>query len=256
LKHFFISYNKADQGAAQWIAWQLEEAGYSVVIQAWDFRQSHNFVLDMDRALKETQRVLLVLSPDFLASQYTAPEWAAAFAKDPAGVQGLLLPVRVKPCKPEGLLAQVVYIDLVGIKTEDEMRQRLLAGVDQARRKPIAEPAAPDTGQQPVAPPGGDLVPDPGQRASFAKPPWEASFDVAVAKASGAFWRLLRALAIALVAAVALLQLLKALLPAAAESEDGRQLALIAGLLGLLAMLVVEGGLRWWRWHRRSRAAR
>ena len=255
MKHFFISYNQVDQGAAHWIAWQLEEAGYSVVIQAWDFRHSHNFVLDMDRALKETQRVLLVLSPDFLASQYTAPEWAAAFAKDPTGVQGLLLPVRVKPCKPEGLLAQVVYVDLVGIKTENEMRRRLLAGVDQARRKPTAEPAVPDTGQQPAALPLGDLVPAAGQRASFPKPAWEASFDVAVAKASGAFWRLLRALAIALVTAVALLQLLKALLPGAADSEDGQQLALIAGLLGLLTMLVVEGALRWWRWHRRSKAA-
>ncbi|MBV5337401.1 MAG: toll/interleukin-1 receptor domain-containing protein, partial [Deltaproteobacteria bacterium] len=34
-KDFFISYTGADKNWAEWIAWQLEEAGYQVVIQAW-----------------------------------------------------------------------------------------------------------------------------------------------------------------------------------------------------------------------------
>ena len=37
MKGFFVSYNKADRAWAKWIAWQLEETGYSTVIQAWDF---------------------------------------------------------------------------------------------------------------------------------------------------------------------------------------------------------------------------
>ncbi len=31
-KDFFISYNKADREWAEWIAWQLEEEGYTTVI--------------------------------------------------------------------------------------------------------------------------------------------------------------------------------------------------------------------------------
>jgi hypothetical protein len=50
MKDFFISYTKADQAWAEWIAWKLEEAGYSTVIQAWDFRPGSNFVLEMQRA--------------------------------------------------------------------------------------------------------------------------------------------------------------------------------------------------------------
>ena len=38
MKDFFISYNREDRKWAKWIAWQLEEAAYKVVIQAWDFR--------------------------------------------------------------------------------------------------------------------------------------------------------------------------------------------------------------------------
>ena len=30
-KDFFISYNKADKAWAEWIAWELEEAGYKSV---------------------------------------------------------------------------------------------------------------------------------------------------------------------------------------------------------------------------------
>jgi TIR domain len=42
---FFISYNKADRAWAEWIAWQLEQAGYQTTNQAWDFRPGSNFVL-------------------------------------------------------------------------------------------------------------------------------------------------------------------------------------------------------------------
>ena len=49
-KDFFISYNKADRAWAEWIAWTLEEAGYSTTIQAWDFQAGGNFVLEMQKA--------------------------------------------------------------------------------------------------------------------------------------------------------------------------------------------------------------
>jgi hypothetical protein len=42
MKDFSISYTKADQAWAAWIAWTLEAAGYSTVIQAWDFLPGSN----------------------------------------------------------------------------------------------------------------------------------------------------------------------------------------------------------------------
>ena len=85
MKHFFISYNKADRDWAEWIAWTLEEAGYSVVTQAWDFRPGGNFVLEMHKAAAETEKTVLVLSEDYLKAEFTHPEWAAALARDPQG---------------------------------------------------------------------------------------------------------------------------------------------------------------------------
>lgn len=39
MKDFFVSYTETDQAWAVWIAWTLEAAGYSTVIQVWDFLQ-------------------------------------------------------------------------------------------------------------------------------------------------------------------------------------------------------------------------
>jgi tetratricopeptide (TPR) repeat protein len=82
MKDFFISYNKADRAWAEWIAWQLDEAGYTTIVQAWDFRPGSNFVLGMQHAAIESARTIGVLSSDYLNALFTQPEWAAAFAQD------------------------------------------------------------------------------------------------------------------------------------------------------------------------------
>src|SRR5712692_5231233 len=112
---FFISYTGKDSRWAQWIAMQLEEAGYHTIIQAWDFRPGSNFVAEMDNAAKRADCTLLVLSPNYLASYYAFTEWAAALRHDPRGKQGKLLPVRIQHCEVEGLLGPIVYIDLVDL---------------------------------------------------------------------------------------------------------------------------------------------
>jgi hypothetical protein len=124
-RDFFISFNRADRDWATWIAWALEEAGYSVFFQDWDFKGS--FVLEMDKAHALSRRTIAVLSPDYLASRFAAPEWASRFAEDATSEHDLLIPVRVRPgVELTGLLASIVYADLVGV-TRDEARQRLLS---------------------------------------------------------------------------------------------------------------------------------
>jgi hypothetical protein len=144
MKDFFISYNSADKSWAVWIAWQLEEAGYTTIIQEWDFGVGGNFVQEMQKATSEAKRTIIVLSPDWLSAQYTWPEFSAAFVQDPTGNKRLLVPIRVKPCELPGLLHSIVYIDLVGVD-ETEAHQRLLDGVRLERKKPSASPPFPST---------------------------------------------------------------------------------------------------------------
>src|SRR5260370_1872060 len=134
-KDFFISYTSVDQPWAEWIAAELEHAGYTTIIQAWDFRPGSNFIVEMDNATKIAKRIIALLSPKYFDSGYTFSEWTTAFRYDPKGEQGSLLPIRVQSCDVEGLLGPIIYIDLVSLD-EKTARQRLLEGVRRERIKP------------------------------------------------------------------------------------------------------------------------
>jgi len=141
-RDFFISYTSADEDWAEWIAHVLEEAGYTVVIQKWDFRPGSNFVIEMQKALEFSDRLIAVLSPGYLAARFPQPEWAAVFAADPEGAQRRLVPVMVKRCEPTGLLCQVVQIRIHDLEL-NAAQARLLDGVRSGRAKPAAPPAFP-----------------------------------------------------------------------------------------------------------------
>ena len=172
-REFFVSFNRTDREWAAWIAWVLEEEGYSVFFQDWDFKG--NFVLEMDRALRLSRRTVAVLSPAYLAATFTHSEWSARFAEDGTNKQDLLVPIRVRPCELRGLLAPIISADLVGVTREEARRrilervadirpeptERLQSGVAGTRRKPVEEPSFPGEPQpsEPSFPPVADNPP-------------------------------------------------------------------------------------------------
>ncbi len=151
MKDFFVSFNSADRAWADWIAWMLEEAGYQVVYQPWDFRAGGNFVLEMQKAASETCKTVVVLSDNYLQADYTQSEWAAAFVQDPRGDHRTLIPLRVAPCSPTGLLRPLIYTDLMGLP-DDEAKAAVLAAVSDDRPKPAQPPVFPGTASHPVSP--------------------------------------------------------------------------------------------------------
>jgi tetratricopeptide (TPR) repeat protein len=140
-RDFFVSYTGADVAWAEWVAQTLEDAGYTTVLQAWDFRPGDNFIQRMDQALAEADRVLSVLSGAYFASEYTRDEWTAALVRA-RGQRDRLLPVRVEAVELPPLLANRVYIDLVDL-AEPAAAERLLAGVQPGRAKPTDRRAYP-----------------------------------------------------------------------------------------------------------------
>jgi hypothetical protein len=96
-RDFFISYTSADHRWAEWIAWHLEEAGYSTMLQAWDFHAGGNFVVDMDTTTRQTERTIAVLSPDYFARQTRIRAQAAgavAFVEKRGTTDTLLAAIR------------------------------------------------------------------------------------------------------------------------------------------------------------------
>jgi hypothetical protein len=62
VRDFFISYAGVNRPWAEWIAVELERAGYSTVLQAWDFRPGTDFMHMMQEAPTSAQRTIAVLS--------------------------------------------------------------------------------------------------------------------------------------------------------------------------------------------------
>ncbi|WP_307873890.1 MULTISPECIES: toll/interleukin-1 receptor domain-containing protein [unclassified Frankia] len=143
--HFFVSYTGVDQPWAEWIAWQLEDAGYRVLIQVWDFVAGSNWQIRMIEGMEQAQRTVAVLSPAYLSSVYGQSEWQAAHRADPSGFARKLLPIRIEPCPQPRPLDAIVSIDLFDLDARAASKHLLdhvrhaLAG----RAKPATAPDFP-----------------------------------------------------------------------------------------------------------------
>jgi len=138
----FISYASEDEDWAEWIGWVLEEEGYKVILQKWDFRPGSNFILQMHQASRSCRHTMPLLSPAFISAHYTHSEWAAALAEDPTGETHKLIPIRVRECVMDGLLRPIVYVDLVG-EDEHTAKEKVVSSILGERLKPVIRPQYP-----------------------------------------------------------------------------------------------------------------
>jgi hypothetical protein len=127
---FFISFNSADRAKAHWIAWTLKEAGHEVAVNDWEIPAGGNVPLWMSTKLAWADRLIAVISSDYLPSRYSPMEWASQIWNDPDGTKGSVIPVIVRPTSQmPPLLEGLSRIDLTNC-SEDEARARLIKGVD------------------------------------------------------------------------------------------------------------------------------
>src|SRR5580700_278046 len=125
---FFISHTGADRAWAEWVAWQLTEAGYSVELDVWDWAAGQNFVTAMSDALDRADRVLALFSAAYFERErYTTEEWSAAVVHAPGAAERRLVPVRVEQVpadKVPAVLRALVARDLFGV--DEQAAQRVL----------------------------------------------------------------------------------------------------------------------------------
>ena len=125
-KHFFISRAGEDAEFARWVADTLEDAGFTTILQDYDFQAGDSFIHRMNEALEAAEQVIALLSPAYLAKEFTRMELYSAIAK------GRLVPVRIAPCEIPQVMNHLVYIDLPG-----KDRDKLLNGIrPESRREP------------------------------------------------------------------------------------------------------------------------
>ena len=140
---FFISHAGADRAWAEWVAWELAEAGYTVELDVWDWAAGRNFVTAMSDALGKCDRVIALFSVAYFdRSRYTSEEWAASLVHLRGMEENRLVPVRGEDV-PAGqvppLLRSLVARDVFGLAEEQARRVLLeaVAGPVRPDRKPV-----------------------------------------------------------------------------------------------------------------------
>jgi tetratricopeptide (TPR) repeat protein len=84
---------KPDDLWAEWVAWQLEEAGFRVELDLWHWRVGDDFVTKMNEALERCSGVVAVLSPHYFEpGRNTEVVWGPV-----VGRLDRLIPVVVRP---------------------------------------------------------------------------------------------------------------------------------------------------------------
>jgi hypothetical protein len=158
---FFVSHAGADRAWAEWVAWQLTEAGYTVELDVWDWAAGQNFVTAISDALDRCDRVVALFSAAYFdRDRYTTEEWSASVLHVPGAEQGRLVPVRVEKvptARMPAVLRPLVYRDVFGM-AEDQARRVLLEAVAGPKR-PDRKPVFPGRGTRGAAGRLGEPVP-------------------------------------------------------------------------------------------------
>jgi hypothetical protein len=167
-----VSHARRDRAWAEWVAWQLEHAGWDITVEldCWDWHAGDNFVAKMNAALDTCDHMLALFSQAYFEpARWTAEEWTAAFrlAKDKPG---FLVPVRIDDTPAPGLLGPLIAPALHG-RPHEQVRTELLGAIRPTGRPQLEPPlpghAGEDRSEGPrlpgMLPPVWGLVPGPNE---------------------------------------------------------------------------------------------
>jgi len=144
----FVSHAGADLAWAEWVAWQLRDAGYDVELDSWHWGAGDNVIVRMDEALASRRMVALFSASYFDRRRWTTEEWTAVVAG-----RDRLVPVRLDDSAAPPMLRALKAPALFGMD-EEAARQALLAAVAGPVGAPDVRPRFPGDDE-----PGADARP-------------------------------------------------------------------------------------------------
>lgn len=129
MKDFFISYTSSDEKYAKWIAELLEKNGYTTIIQAWDFRPGDNFVSKINKALTSCKKMIIVLSENYMKSNWCQAEWTSKIADQIKNGTSTIIPIIIRPVRLNGsLLEPISHINIIDVP-QAQAETKILNGI-------------------------------------------------------------------------------------------------------------------------------
>jgi len=126
----FISYSHKDH---DWVynvlLSRLKKEGLSVCIDDLDFEIGAPSMVNMENAVDLSRKTLLILTPNWIASEWTRFESLILQTQDPTNLERRLLPIMVQHCTLDKRLNIFTYLDLTRPAEFDFQMQRLLSAI-------------------------------------------------------------------------------------------------------------------------------
>ena len=147
-KDFFASHAGSDRAWAEWVAWQLTEAGYKVELDVWDWAAGQNFIAKISDALDHCDRVVALWSAEYLQPVPVhlpgVGRGAGACARGGGRTAGAAAGEDLPAGQVPGILRSLVYRDLFGLPREEALR--VLLETARGPGRPGQAPAFPGRG--------------------------------------------------------------------------------------------------------------
>ncbi len=123
----FVSYSHVN---AEWVHTvlvpRLRGAGLRVVLDSDDFRIGAPTLTEIERAVEESRRTLLVLTPAYLTSEWAEFENLLTQTADPANRRRRLIPVLLEPVSLPARIAMLSHLDLTRPRGVEDGLRRLI----------------------------------------------------------------------------------------------------------------------------------
>ncbi len=131
----FLSYSHRDnQWVRQDLLPKLEAHDLAVLIDFRDFEAGAPTITEIQRAIDESRKTLLVLSDNYLQSEWTTFERYLLQTDDPTNTQRKLIPVRRDACTLPRSISFLTYVDLADPAYHAVEWQKLLRALRPAGR--------------------------------------------------------------------------------------------------------------------------
>jgi diguanylate cyclase (GGDEF)-like protein len=108
---FMLISSEQDREWDDWLRHALEQHNYSV-FSGRNLPAGSNRVDQIDEAIRASDRVILILTPNFTEDPQTRAQWTAVLKRELPGASPIIIPVKVEDCTEDGLLGPRDVIDL------------------------------------------------------------------------------------------------------------------------------------------------
>ncbi len=136
----FISYSHLDTPwVRDWLLPRLEQAGLRVCIDFRDFSIGKSSLVNMENAVEQSRKTLLIMTPSWIQSEWTNFESLLIQTEDPSGVRQRTLPLLLEKCQLPRRLGILTHADFTDKANWNDQLKRVIAAI---RESPISQPPA------------------------------------------------------------------------------------------------------------------